>query len=140
VSVSVRILSWADAEPEAAAIRTQVFVVEQGVSPEIEMDEWDQCCEHALAYGSDGRAIGTGRLLPDGHVGRMAVLREARGANVGSAILAALVERARDRGMTRLELNAQTQAVGFYERHGFAAYGDEFLEADIRHVHMARTL
>ena len=84
--------------------------------------------------------VGTGRLLPDGHVGRMAVLRDWRGRGVGSAILSALVDRAAARGMGRLVLNAQTHAVPFYARHGFAAFGEEFMEADIPHIAMAREL
>ena len=140
MACTVRILSWAQAGPDAAAIRTEVFVVEQGVPAEIELDEWDERCEHAVAYDSDGRAVGTGRLLPDGHVGRMAVLHAARGADVGSAILTALLERARELGMKRVELSSQTRAVGFYARHGFTAYGDEFVEAGIPHFHMAREL
>ena len=84
--------------------------------------------------------MGTGRLLPDGHIGRMAVLRDWRGRGVGGAILVALVERAAARGMRRLVLNAQTHAVSFYARYGFTALGDEFMEADIPHVAMARDL
>jgi predicted GNAT family N-acyltransferase len=121
-------------------IRKQVFVVEQGVPYEIELDEWDERSDHALAYDADGRAIGTGRLLPDGHIGRMAVLREARGQGVGSAILAALIDRAGARAMKRIELSAQTHAVPFYRRHGFSAFGEEYMEAGIPHLAMARDL
>lgn len=121
-------------------IREAVFVVEQGVPLAIERDEWDARAEHALACDDQGRAIGTGRLLPDGHIGRMAVLREHRGRGVGGQILAALLERARERGMTRVVLNAQTHAMPFYARHGFVAFGDEFAEAGIPHVAMSRAL
>jgi predicted GNAT family N-acyltransferase len=121
-------------------VREAVFVVEQGVPPEIELDEWDPRCEHALATEPHGRVVGTGRLLPDGHIGRMAVLKEWRGRGVGGAMLEALVERAAARGMTRLVLNAQTHAVPFYARYGFVPFGDEFVEADIPHVAMAREL
>ena len=139
-ATSVRILSWADAGPAATAIREAVFVVEQGVPRTIELDEWDRHCTHALAYDAAGRAVGTGRLLPDGHVGRMAVLQEARGTGVGSAVLQALVEQARAAGMKRVLLNAQTHAAPFYRRHGFKAFGREFMEAGIPHVAMVRTL
>ena len=138
--ISIRILAWTEARASAMSVREAVFVVEQGVPAEIELDEWDPGSEHALAFGPGGRAVGTGRLLPDGHVGRMAVLREWRGQGVGGAILTALVERAAARGMRRLVLNAQTHAVPFYARHGFAAFGDEFMEAEIPHVAMAREL
>ncbi len=139
-AVLVRILPWAQARSAATAIREAVFVVEQGVPRAIELDEWDQRCVHAVAYDAAGRAVGTGRLLPDGHVGRMAVLREARRLGVGSAILAALVERARARGMTRVMLNAQVHAAPFYRRHGFHSCGEEFMEAGIPHVSMVRRL
>jgi predicted GNAT family N-acyltransferase len=138
--VSVRILAWPDAEVEAMRVRDAVFVVEQGVPPEIERDEWDQRSDHALAFDRDGRVVGTGRLLPDGHIGRMAVLPEWRGQGVGSRILASLVARAHERGMKRVVLNAQTQAVPFYARHGFAAFGDAFMEAGIPHVAMVREI
>lgn len=138
--ISIRILAWPEARASAMSVREAVFVVEQGVPAEIELDEWDPGSEHALAFGPDGQPVGTGRLLPDGHIGRMAVLREWRGRGVGGALLAALVDRAAVRGMRRLILNAQTHAVPFYARHGFAAFGDEFVEADIPHVAMARAL
>jgi predicted GNAT family N-acyltransferase len=77
--VLVRIVTWADARAEAQRIRAAVFVAEQGVPPEIELDDWDERCEHALAYDTNGRPVGTGRLLPDGHIGRMAVLRSRAG-------------------------------------------------------------
>jgi len=138
--LSVRIVAWPEARAAASAIREAVFVAEQGVPQEIELDEWDERCEHALACDAAGRPIGTGRLLPDGHIGRMAVLRERRGRGAGGAILEALIDRARSRGMTRVVLNAQTQAAPFYERFGFAVSSDEFVEAGIPHVEMARNL
>jgi len=138
--VSVRILAWPDAEAEAMRVRDAVFVVEQGVPPEIERDEWDQRSDHALARDREGRALGTGRLLPDGHIGRMAVLPAWRGQGIGSRILDSLVARARERGMKRVVLNAQTHAAPFYARHGFAAFGEEFMEAGIPHVAMAREI
>jgi len=121
-------------------VREAVFVVEQGVPLVVERDEWDARAEQALAFDDQGRVIGTGRLLPDGHIGRMAVLGEHRGQGVGSRILAALLERARELGMTCVVLNAQTHALSFYARHGFVAFGGEFTEAGIRHVAMSRTL
>jgi predicted GNAT family N-acyltransferase len=138
--VLVRILPWSDARIEAQRIREAVFVAEQGVPREIELDDWDERCEHALAYDAGGRAVGTGRLLPDGHIGRMAVLREVRGQGVGGRVLDALVERARERGMRRVALNAQTHAAPFYARFGFVVAGDTFMEAGIPHVAMERNL
>jgi predicted GNAT family N-acyltransferase len=117
-----------------------VFVREQGVPAEIEMDAQDAQCEHALAYGEDGTALGTGRLLPDGHVGRMAVLKQWRGQGVGALLLQVLVERARARGDAAVRLNAQTTAAGFYRRYGFEVSGPGFIEAGIPHVPMQRQL
>jgi predicted GNAT family N-acyltransferase len=139
-AISIRILPWNEAALAAASIREIVFVREQGVPPEIELDEWDERCDHALAYDANGCAVGTGRLLPDGHIGRMAVLREARGNGIGGALLAALIERARVRGIDRAILNAQTHAATFYRRHGFEPFGEEFMEAGIPHQAMARAL
>lgn len=136
----VHLCNWDMARAQASRIRELVFVREQGVPAEIEMDEQDAQCEHALAYGADGIALGTGRLLPDGHVGRMAVLKEWRGRGVGALLLRTLVERARVRGDAAVRLNAQTTAAGFYRRYGFEVYGPEFVEAGIAHVPMQRRL
>ena len=137
---SVRILGWQDAREEACRVRFVVFVEEQHVPPEIELDEWDDASDHALAIDATGRTIATGRLLPDGHVGRMAVLPAWRGLGVGAAVLEALIARAAERGLARVVLNAQTQARGFYARFGFAQRGEEFMEAGIPHVVMERRL
>lgn len=137
---SIRIMPWSDARAAAQPIRETVFVAEQGVPPEIELDDWDERCEHAIAYDADGRPVGTGRLLPDGHIGRMAVLREWRGKGVGGRLLAALIERARARGMQRVALNAQTKATPFYARFGFVVAGEEFMEAGIPHIAMVREI
>lgn len=137
---SIRLCSWDEARLDARRIRELVFVREQAVPLELEMDEQDPRCDHALAYTADGAAIGTGRLLPDGHIGRMAVLKEWRGKGVGGLLLLALVEHARSRGHATLRLNAQTHAAGFYRRFGFDIAGAEFMEAGIPHVAMRRDL
>ena len=120
-------------------IREAVFVAEQGVPAELEMDEFDADCLHALAY--DGaKAVGTGRLLPDGHIGRMAVLKEFRGKGVGGAVLASLIDAARRRGDRELALSAQVHALAFYRAHGFKPVGEVYQEAGIPHQAMTRTL
>ncbi|MGH8686811.1 MAG: GNAT family N-acetyltransferase [Burkholderiales bacterium] len=135
----IELLDWERARAEASRIRLAVFVDEQRVPAELEMDDRDAACLHALAF-EDGYAVGTGRLLPDGHIGRMAVLRQARSRGVGGAILLRLVEEARRRGMPRVVLSAQTHALGFYRRHGFAAVGPVFDEAGIPHQEMRLAL
>jgi len=139
-SFSIRLCNWEEARPEARRIRELVFVREQGVPLELEWDEQDPRCDHALAYAADDLAVGTGRLLPDGHIGRMSVLKEWRGKGVGGLLLQALLEQARLRRHTRARLNAQTDAAGFYRRYGFEVEGPEFMEAGIAHVPMQRDL
>ena len=135
----IELMDWNAARAEASRIRLAVFVEEQRVPPEIELDYKDAACVHALAY-AQGRAVGTGRLLPDGHIGRMAVLKERRSLGVGGAILERLVEAARRRGMTQVVLSAQTHALGFYRKHGFLPAGEVFEEAGIPHQEMRRML
>jgi predicted GNAT family N-acyltransferase len=127
---------WNVQQKVAQAIRYEVFVIEQQVPVELEWDDMDDQCLHALAYDEHGRAIGTGRLLPDGHIGRMAVRKNARGAGIGGAILVALMLQAKQRGDNAVLLNAQTHAESFYLRHGFEREGDEFMEAGIPHIQM----
>jgi predicted GNAT family N-acyltransferase len=89
-----------------------------------------------LALDTGGHPIGCGRLLPDGHVGRLAVLAPWRGRGVGAALLARLVALAGETGHTRVVLNAQTHALPFYARAGFTPYGPVFEEAGIPHQAM----
>ncbi|MGW1881778.1 GNAT family N-acetyltransferase [Streptomyces sp. NPDC001970] len=128
------------------AVRKEVFVVEQGVPEDIEYDAHDAGAVHVLAVGPDG-PLGTGRLLtgllPDptvGSLGRLAVTEAARGLGVGAALVRAIEVSARDRGLTSVDLHAQTHALGFYERLGYEAYGPEFPDAGIPHRAMRRVL
>jgi predicted esterase YcpF (UPF0227 family)/predicted GNAT family N-acyltransferase len=129
----VEVGSWMALGPEASAIRTRVFVREQHVPPEEELDARDAECVHALARDAAGRPVATGRLLPDGHIGRMAVDEAWRGRGVGSRILRALMAEARSRGDREVVLAAQLQARPFYARHGFAEEGETFMDAGIPH-------
>jgi predicted GNAT family N-acyltransferase len=138
--IRIELLDWERARALAAPIRMRVFVEEQGVPRDIELDEHDVGSLHALAWDDAGRVIGTGRLLADGHIGRMAVLPEWRGKGVGSAILKRLIEAARARGDRSVALSAQVHAVSFYRAHGFSVQGAEYLEAGIRHQAMQREL
>jgi len=137
---TVRIVAWSQALPLARPVREKVFVEEQKVPLDLEWDEWDELSEHALALDPEGSPIGTARLLPDGRIGRMAVLKEWRLKGVGGALLSALIDRARVRRMQCSVLHAQTHAAGFYRRFGFIERGEEFLEAGIPHVEMALDL
>ena len=137
--LEIRLLDWRSAQADAKPIRFQVFVDEQRVPAEIELDEHDASCVHALAY-KDGKAVGTGRLLPDGHIGRMAVLQAERGKGIGKALLRALIDAARRRGNREVALSAQVHAVGFYRGEGFEPEGPVYEEAGIPHQAMRRPL
>jgi len=113
-------------------IRQRVFVEEQGVPPELEHDQHDAGAVHLLALVDD-TPVGTARLLPGGHIGRMAVLAQWRGQGIGTALLRDLLELAKSRGIRSPYLHAQCNAIGFYERLGFRAEGPEFTDAGIPH-------
>jgi predicted GNAT family N-acyltransferase len=136
----VRLVDWREACEVLTRIRTTVFVVEQNVPATLEMDGRDGDCAHALAESSAGEPVGTGRLMPDGRIGRMAVLAAWRGKGVGAAILEALMAEAKRRGFRETYLHAQSHAKDFYARHGYAVEGDEYLEAGIPHIGMRARL
>ncbi|MDQ6621661.1 MAG: GNAT family N-acetyltransferase [Pseudomonadota bacterium] len=136
----VRSAAWPDDEAALRVLRHEVFVVEQGVPETLEWDGLDAQCRHAIAHTGDAEIIACGRLLPDGHIGRMAVRRDWRRRGVGAAVLLHLVDVAAHAGYKRVLLNAQTHAVLFYRRFGFVPVGDEFMEAGIAHQAMEREL
>lgn len=140
--MQIEIMPWTKAREQAMHVRTAVFVEEQGVPAELEMDDRDAASDHAIAYAddSDRIPIATGRLLPDGHIGRMAVLIEYRRHGVGARVLEALMERATARGLSDVVLNAQLDAQGFYAKAGFKTSSATFIEAGIPHVEMRRAL
>ena len=136
----MHIANWQDNGPALCAIRETVFIHEQHVPVELEWDEFDADCLHILAVDSTGKPIGTARLLPDGHIGRMAVLKEWRSHGVGGALLQRLLEEAKRRHLRLAVVNAQTYAVGFYTKFGFRTTGEEFIDAGIPHVRMVLQL
>jgi len=131
----------------ACAIRTSVFVDEQGVPPEEELDEHDRsdpAAVHVLARDPSGKPVGTGRYYVTEastvRIGRMAVVASERGRGIGARILGALVDEARRRGFSRADLHAQTHALAFYIKAGFYEDGEELWDAGIRHQPMTRKL
>lgn len=129
--------------PEVAALRTRVFVDEQGVPPEIEQDAADATAVHVLSRDDAGRVVATGRLRLDGttaRIGRMAAAADVRGQGHGAAVLAELHRQALAHGATEVELHAQLPARRFYERAGYSAVGEVYEEAGIAHVTMRRAL
>ena len=137
---TLRVVSWAQEEAKLRAVRLAVFVVEQNIPEELEWDEHDAASIHALAEDRAGVPIGCGRLLPDGYIGRVAVLSDWRGQGVGGAVLNRLIALAQERGDERVLLHSHVQAMPFYARLGFAPVGEPFVEAGIPHQTMARTL
>ncbi len=136
----IQLVSWQDQAAELRVIREAVFVHEQQVPIALEWDEFDEISLHALAKNPQGTPIGTARLLPDGHIGRMAVLKEWRGKGYGSAMLQRLLEESKKQDLKKVMLNAQTTAIQFYAKFGFMVAGEEFMEAGIPHVEMVLNL
>lgn len=137
------IQSWQEAKQVAYPIRKRVFIEEQGVPEDLELDQFDLLAHHALAY-REQECIGTARLiiLPDhqGQIGRMAVLPAYRRQGFGGQLLRALLEDGRSQGITQFELHAQLSAIPFYESLGFIAQGDIYDEAGIPHRDMILTI
>ncbi len=133
---SVKVVHWEDEIHWIRSIRTAVFIHEQRVPVELEWDEFDKVSLHVLAFSSNEQPVGTARLLPDGHIGRMAVLKEWRMKGIGGAMLQKLLEEMRNRGKQKAMLHAQVSAIDFYRRFGFQIIGEEFMEAGIPHVRM----
>jgi predicted GNAT family N-acyltransferase len=136
---------WSELGKDAAKIRAEVFVKEQGIPAELEWDDTDKVCIHVLVYsesGAESKAVGTGRLIaPEkeggpAKIGRMAVLKEFRRQGIGDDIMQALIEHAFDAGYETIELSAQAYVQGFYANHGFVAKGELYEEVGIAHQKM----
>ncbi|WP_116364293.1 GNAT family N-acetyltransferase [Parahaliea mediterranea] len=139
-TVTLEVVSWNDASEALSALRRTVFIEEQGVPRDIEWDGRDADSRHVLAL-RNGQPVGCGRLMPDGKIGRMAVLASERGHGIGAAVLARLIELAREVGFDRVYVHAQQHAAPFYSRAGFSPRGATFEEAGIPHttMHLALT-
>jgi len=138
--ITLTVANWSEHQQELYAIRYQVFVLEQKVPEELEQDEQDPLSQHLLARTSKGQAIGTGRLLTDGHIGRIAVLPDWRQYGIGRRLMEGLIELARQRDHQTVRLNAQVSAHDFYAKLGFQNEGEPFWEAGILHQSMYRLL
>lgn len=138
--MTVEVQTFQMAEEAIRMVRDAVFGQEQGVSPDINWDGHDADCFHVLAQDETGSPLGTGRLLANGKIGRLAVLPEHRGAGIGGALVEKLLELAGERGLREVHLHAQVHALSFYEKRGFQVRGDLFLEAGIEHRHMVRVV
>jgi predicted GNAT family N-acyltransferase len=142
----VRLADWATQHEALSQIRFAVFVREQGVPPEMELDARDadpSLIVHVSAHDDSDELIGTARMLleePMPRIGRMAVLKRCRGEGVGKALLDFLCADAKHRGAGQVRLFAQTHATPFYYKQGFLSHGAEFTEAGIPHLEMRRKL
>jgi YbgC/YbaW family acyl-CoA thioester hydrolase len=140
----VQVGTWQELERDAGAVRTEVFVEEQGIAREDEWDEADKTAVHAVVYNRMNLPLATGRLLvaaPSvGKIGRMASKRVLRGSNLGRQVLNALVQKAKQRGDKEVLLHAQRSAAGFYAKSGFQERGEPFDEVGIAHIEMFKTL
>ena len=139
-SLQIRLARWEKDSAAIRSVRNTVFTVEQGISAALDFDGRDHECVHVLACSDDGETVGTARMLPDGHVGRIAVHKAWRGKGVGTRLVEYLTEVARDQGFAEIYLHSQAQAADFYARMGFEARDEPFMEAGIKHVLMVRVL
>ena len=137
--MEILIKPWQEAEIDAFLVRQEVFIREQAVPIELELDEWDPLATHALAY-LDECCIGTGRLVDKGRgqaqIGRMAVLARFRNQGVGKQILEKLIALAKSQGVRSIVLHSQITAIPFYEKQGFLVQGSTYDEAGIPHRNM----
>lgn len=120
-------------------VRNEVFIDEQKVPEGIEMDGLDSVAKHALVLDGD-KAIGTGRILPDGHIGRIAVKKQYRGRGIGENIMGKLIDFAGNLPLSEVWLSSQYHARGFYQKLGFIETGDIYQEAGIDHIKMKKKL
>jgi len=133
---TVSLVCWHDGEPLLKSVREAVFIKEQGIPPELEWDGLDEGCRHALALSHNGDAIGSGRMLANGHIGRIAVLPEWRKQKVGTAIVEAFLDYARAHDYKQVDVDAQTYATRFYHSFDFIEEGEQFLDAGLPHIKM----
>lgn len=132
---------WAETRAELESIRREVFVLEQKVPEEDEWDARDADATHLLAFArNEPRPVGTVRLLPEGKITRMAVLRNHRGKGIGAALLHEALALAAQLGLRQVYLDAQIEALGFYRKYGFTPAGHAFLDAGIQHQQMTLAL
>lgn len=134
--ISVKEVGWREAQHVLGAIRRQVFIIEQQVPEALEWDGLDAEAIHLLASSHAGTPLGCARILPQGHIGRMAVLKHSRGLGVGWMLLQAAIASCRAQGWHDIRLSAQTHAIGFYAQAGFVVCGEAYLDAGITHKDM----
>lgn len=138
MQINIKPVEWKESAAALTAVRFKVFVEEQHVPEELELDEYDAQSFHLLAYNSQGEPVACSRLKTDGQIGRMAVLAEYRHQGIGGQMLEMLIDHARSTGLERLYLHAQITAIDFYAAYGFNVCSDVFMDAGIPHKSMQR--
>ncbi len=139
MNIQLIICNYEENQKDICRIRFEVFVDEQNVPEDLEIDGLDDEAKHVLAY-IDDEAIGTGRILSDGHIGRVAVLKKYRGLGIGNSVMRELIKWAQQNKLEQLWLSSQWHAHSFYIDLGFVCEGDIYEEAGIDHIKMYRTL
>lgn len=138
--LSIKIADWCCDKELLMQVRTEVFVKEQQVPIDLELDSQDTQCIHIKAETTQHQVIGTARLLNDQSIGRMCVLNNHRNQGIGSAMLLFMIDLAQQKELPFVHLNAQLSAIGFYHKFGFKQDSEVFIEAGIDHIHMIRAL
>ena len=139
IMINAKIVDYAKYFNQIRKIRIEVFSKEQGVPQELEFDGLDSGAIHSIAL-DENTEIGTGRMLSDGHIGRIAVKKQYRGNGIGKMIMKSLIDEAIKMQFAEVWLSSQYHAKGFYEKLGFTEIGDIYKEADIDHVKMMKKL
>jgi predicted GNAT family N-acyltransferase len=139
IRIKYIVADWEKHKEELSAVRYEVFVIGQNVPVDLEVEEADKGYTHILAKAGE-KPVGTARLTSDGHIGRVAVLKEYRKYGIGKEMMNQIEEVAFELGFDSVELNSQCHAVPFYEKMGYVPYGDVFLDAGIEHRHMEKSL
>lgn len=133
---TVSLIGWHDGEPLLRSIREAVFIHEQGIPDTLEWDGLDENARHALALSLQGNAIGCGRILPNGHIGHIAVLPQWRRQKAGTAIMEALLDYARTQGYPQVSADAQPSSMPFYRKFGFAEQGEALANKGLQEIRM----
>ena len=136
----IKITSWDVDKKQLSDIRRRVFIEEQKVPEELEWDEYDKDAIHIIVRDTHNQPIAAARMKTDGHIGRMAVLKACRNTGIGSAMLEALLLKAKETGTKSVYLHAQVSAIPFYKKHGFNVCSDLFMDAGIEHKTMRLVL
>ena len=138
MSIKVVVGSWQKLSQAAKAIREQVFIQEQNIAATEEWDDFDAISTHFVLYQQE-QAVATARLLTNDSIGRVAVLKQARGQGLGQQLMQDVIAYAKAQGRCYVHLSSQVHAMGFYQGLGFVAEGEPYFDCGIAHIHMQLT-